>query len=125
MPNKFTIADLDVIVCAYARCALWSSTGDDNEPLDSLYSFDDLAPVTIQSFKEDCTGFAQSNIELLQLSGMELEQIGHDFWLTRNHHGAGFWDRNLGVTGEKLSELARVYGEVCLYIGDDGLVYEG
>ena len=125
MTNKFTIKDLDVIVCAYARCALWSSTDDNEEPLDSLYSFCDLAPTTIQSFKEDCTGFAQSNIELLQLSGMELEQIGHDFWLTRNGHGAGFLDRNLGVTGEKLSDLARVYGEVYLYIGDDGLIYEG
>lgn len=124
MINKYTIADIDVIVRAYARCALWSSTGDDNEPLDCLYSFDDLAPVTIQSFKEDCTDFAQSNIELLQLSDMELEQIGHDFWLTRNGHGAGFWDRNLGATGDKLSELAQVYGEVYLYIGDNGLIYD-
>lgn len=125
MTNKFTIADIDVIVQAYARCALWSSTDGNWEPLDSLYSFCDLAAGTIQSFKEDCTGFAQSNIELLQLSDMELEQIGHDFWLTRNGHGAGFWDRDLGESGEKLTEKARVYGEVYLYIGDDGLVYEG
>lgn len=124
MPNKFTIADLDVIVCAYARCALWSSTGDDNEPLDCLYSFDDLAPTTIQGFKEDCTDFAQSNIELLQSVDMELEQIGHDFWLTRNGHGAGFWDRNLGATGDKLTELAQVYGEVYLSVCDDGLIYQ-
>jgi len=124
MTNKFTIADIDVIVCAYARCALWSSTDDNGEPLDSLYSFDDLAPTTIQSFKEDCTGFAQSNIELLQSVDMELEQIGHDFWLTRNRHGAGFWDRNLGVTGEKLTELADVYGSVNLYIGDDVMIHQ-
>jgi len=84
MANKFTIADIDVVVCAYARCALWSSTDNNGEPLDGLYSFDDLAPETIQSFKEDCTDFAQSNIELLQSVDLELEQIGHDFWLTRN-----------------------------------------
>ena len=125
MTNKFTIKDLDVIVCAYACCALWSSTDDDGEPLDSLYSFDDLSPDTIQSFKEDCTGFAQSNVELLQSVDMELEQIGHDFWLTRNRHGAGFWDRNLGATGDKLTEQAREYGEIYLYVGDDGLVYQG
>jgi hypothetical protein len=96
------------------------------EPLDGLYSFDDLAPATIQSFKEDCTDFAQSNTELIHSSNMELEQVGHDFWLTRNGHGAGFWDRNLGVTGDKLSEAATVYGTYggCdLYVGDDGLIY--
>lgn len=25
--------------------------------------------------------------------GASLEQVGHDFWLTRQGHGAGFWDR--------------------------------
>ena len=27
------------------------------------------------------------------LSDNQIEQAGHDFWLTRNGHGAGFWDR--------------------------------
>lgn len=35
---------------------------------------------------------------------------GHDLWLTRNGHGAGFWDRGLGALGERLSEAAKGYG---------------
>jgi hypothetical protein len=27
------------------------------------------------------------------ISDDNIEQAGHDFWLTRNGHGAGFWDR--------------------------------
>lgn len=32
--------------------------------------------------------------------------FGHDFWLTRNGHGSGFWDRSeLGELGEQISAL--------------------
>lgn len=40
------------------------------------------------------------------------EQHGHDFLLTRNHHGAGFWDR--GYTNDMadtLTENAQAFGE--------------
>lgn len=48
---------------------------------------------------------------------------GHDFWLTRNGHGCGFWDRDLGEIGDKLTEAAKKFGEVNLYVGDDGFVH--
>ena len=51
-----------------------------------------------------------------------LEALGHDFWLTRNGHGAGFWDRGLGELGDRLTGLAKPYGTVDLYITDDGKV---
>ena len=54
---------------------------------------------------------------------MEPAQAGHDFWLTRNRHGAGFWDRGLGERGQRLTDAAHVYGESYLSIGDDGKVY--
>ena len=37
-------------------------------------------------------------------------RAGHDFWLTRSGHGAGFWDRGLGALGDRLSDAARAYG---------------
>lgn len=36
---------------------------------------------------------------------------GHDFWLTRRGHGAGFWDRGLGDLGKRLSEAANACGD--------------
>lgn len=31
-------------------------------------------------------------VPVFGFSFSECERIGHDFWLTRNGHGAGFWD---------------------------------
>ena len=39
------------------------------------------------------------------------ELAGHDFALTRNGHGTGFWDRGLGEMGDMLSEECKPYGE--------------
>lgn len=51
-------------------------------------------------------------------------QAGHDFWFTRNGHGAGFWDGDwLEEVGERLTATSKIFGEVELYVGDDGLVY--
>lgn len=47
------------------------------------------------------------------------EQHGHDFALTRNHHGAGFWDRGYGDVGDRLTEAAQAYGEHSV-LTDDG-----
>ena len=39
------------------------------------------------------------------------ELAGHDFALTRNGHGAGFWDRGLGEMGDMLTKECEPYGE--------------
>lgn len=44
------------------------------------------------------------------------ECIGHDFILTRNHHGAGFWDRGLGDLGDRLTKASDPYGTIDLDI---------
>jgi hypothetical protein len=50
--------------------------------------------------------------------------VAHDFWLTRNHHGAGFWDGDYPEPlGKQLTELAHSYGECELYVGDDSKIY--
>lgn len=114
-----------IFIREYMVCALWSSTGDDGEPLDANYSIDDMAADTRDAMTADCHDFLDSNTQLL--AGILMReppgQAGHDFWLTRNGHGAGFWDRGLGEVGRKLTEAAKVYGSQDLYIGDDGKIY--
>ena len=113
----------------YVECALWSScdlyTG---RRLDELgaeavadETFDDMA-CDVWRFLATCWGDVWEDFEI-DLSGIEPEQLGHDLWLTRNRHGAGFWDRGLGEIGDKLTELAHSYGGITLYIGDDGKIY--
>lgn len=96
----------------------------------------DVAPSALQSMIEDCTRFQQVNAALLAeaysrpgYAGSDYtaeEMAGHDFWLTRNGHGAGFWDRSplkAGDLGERLSTASKLAGESDLYTGDDGGVY--
>jgi len=49
---------------------------------------------------------------------------GHDYWLTRNGHGAGFWDGDWPEPyAAQLDDSAHAYGTVELYVGDDGKIY--
>lgn len=112
---------LDKFIAAYVECALWSSTDDDGEPLDSNYSADNIAPESLREMIEDCRAFQAD--QLADLADISLEQAGHDFWLTRNRHGAGFWDRGLGDVGQRLTKAAHIWGSVDLYVGDDGRIY--
>ena len=123
--------NLDEFVHAYMVCAMWSSTDEHGEPLDAVFSPDDISDETRASMLEDCKDFAESNAADLaeycarmgneQWSGEQ--RAGHDFWLNRNGHGAGFWDRGLDALGERLSDAAKVYGSHDLYAGDDGWIY--
>lgn len=120
----------DVELAQYIETALWSSTDDDGSPLDDNYGPDDLAPEALESMRTDVVGFIESaNPDALAFWEAELGagQVGHDFWLTRNRRGAGFWDRfsrGIGAAyGDVLTHEAQVYGESYLYVGDDGKVY--
>lgn len=123
--------ELDAFTQAYLECALWSSTdnADDSggKPLDENYEVDDIAVETLMEAKRECEDFQEANEELLSQAyehpGYDEESAGHDFWLTRNGHGAGFWDRGLGEIGEALSKACEPYGGVDLYVGDDGKIY--
>lgn len=115
--------NIDTILQHYMIAALWSSTGDDDTPLDDKYGISDISPETVAKMRADVETFVRENEALLVESGQSEEQIGHDFWLTRNGLGAGFWDRGLGEVGDKLSDACRAYPEVDLCVGDDGRIY--
>ena len=130
--------NFDAFFRAYVDAALWSTQGPSEDPfacenLADLFDVDDLAPACAQSLRETCTDFCKANHADLQdyCARMRNEQwsgeerAGHDFWLTQNGHGAGFWDRGLDDLGQRLTKAAQVYGSIDLYPGDDGLIYGG
>ena len=111
---------MDKFTEAYIECALWASTDEEGEPLD-MYQDIDIAPESLAAMVADCEAFQRDNAD--DLAELDDGQAGHDFWLTRNGHGAGFWDRGLGELGDRLSKAAHVYGSSDLYVGDDGTIY--
>jgi hypothetical protein len=116
------------MVQQYVETALWSSPNDRyeldegyGEMLDADFDVSDVDDDTVRQFEQDCAAFFDQNAD--DLAEMGPGQAGHDFWLTRNHHGDGFWDRGLGERGDRLTDAAHAFGEVALYVGDDGRVH--
>jgi hypothetical protein len=118
------MAKLDAFTRQYIETALWSTTdnSDDSggEPLDKNYSASDIAPETMELMIEDCADFQERYIELLSNSGIDDGQAGHDFWLSREGHGTGFFDESTidEEFQDPLQEAAESYGGFDLYLGD-------
>lgn len=108
---------------AYIEALHFTETGPDSD----IESECTLSPASVLKCERDCVLFVDQLIEnrlfKKALDIMTPEQIGHDFWLTRNGHGAGFWDRDNGELGDKLSAIAHSFGECYAYQGDDNLIH--
>lgn len=116
-----TIDDFDAFHKAYMGCALWTCTDEFDQPLDAVYEISDIVQASQDDMKEDCKQFIEGN--LVNLATLDAEQCGHDFWLSRCGHGAGYFDRGYGKIGDDLQAAARVWGSSDLYVGDDGELY--
>ncbi len=112
------------MVDAYLTCALWSSNDDDGNPIDDDHDIRDVSRDSRKKAEKDCADFMRKAEKYFDDDDTaDDEQIGHDFWLTRNGHGAGFWDRdNLYKNGDDLTKVAEKFGEKYVYVGDDGKV---
>lgn len=121
--------ELDDFTAAYLECALWSSHawGEDGEDLGNLddeYGIYDFAPEALAQAVKECRDFRDLCLKEIGpdcFAEWSDEQAGHDFWLTRNGHGAGFWDRGL-KHGDELSKWAKSFGS-CDLMAYDGKVY--
>lgn len=126
-----TKISLDSFTQAYVEAMLWSSTDDNDVPLDRNYSINDIAPEAMERIKADCEKFQAEAGELIEADTCsrgghgysQFEQAGHDFWLTRNGHGAGFWDGDWPMNGDLLTQVSKSFGEVNPYVGDYGKIY--
>lgn len=116
-----TEADRDAFFTQYVETLLWSESDDNGVSLDDTYGADDVAAESVTEMRAECDDFVSANAA--DLTGIDAGQAGHDFALTRNGHGAGFWDRGLGALGDRLSDAAKVYGTQGLSAGDDGVLY--
>lgn len=85
--------------------------------------FGDLAPAALPRIIADCNKF-RDDAKIVACIGDKDPQAGHDFWLTRNGHGAGFWDGDWPEPDATyLDARSATFGNVDSYVGDDGLIY--
>lgn len=87
------------------------------------YTVEGIDDVSGAEFVEQVADFCHAMCRIIQDKELRAGTVGHNFVLTRNHEGAGFWDLGLGSAGEELTGHAHPYGECGLYVGDDGGLY--
>lgn len=118
-----------------------TNIGDDDDRDDEETDLDRLIKVQSNMNKKSFTGFLQTDIDVdsrIQtyvdikkfiknigvdayneaITENDLFQFGMDFWLSRNGHGAGFFDHSYD-NEQILMDNARKMKEVDLYLGDD------
>lgn len=109
----------------YIETALWASNPLD-VPDEPPMCVGDLAPETLAAMRADCHRFchlmksyiAEENLEYRQDDDY-LGAFAHDFWLTRNREGAGYWDGDyVEPAASVLTRCAHDFGEFTLYYGD-------
>lgn len=111
----------------YLECLLWcgvfKETDEGPEDRGELYDEAEIDNAAMKEIVEDCAAFYEVNAEamaiLIEHHNTDWGRMGHDFYLSRNGHGTGFWDRGYGEMGDMLHKEAKVYGSFTLFVGQD------
>lgn len=109
--------NVDAVLESYLETLLWV-----DEELDGR-AIIDIAPESVQKAKKDVELFISKINENPQAQeeaeAYDDKSLGHNLALSRNGHGAGFFDEY----NDTLQDIARGMGESDIYIGDDGILY--
>lgn len=116
----FSKRDAETFTQAYTEALIWSSDDDSEEWAEATVSEGLKTQAGIE-----CRAFLYRAAVYIDAEPTQpgMVRAGHDFALTRNGHGAGFWDGDWPVYGRLLTKISESFGGVDLYIGDDGLIY--
>lgn len=107
--NIETTTNENIFIDAYFEAITFTEFGDIgqpqlSEPLDADF---------IRESVIDCLAFYSRARSYL--SDDNIGQAGYDFWMTRQGHGTGFWDRSEmygEYPSEYLTKVANSFGEV-------------
>lgn len=127
------IAINDTAIDQLFETLLWQAAGDyeTGEHLDTL-GFErsdidrDSQNALIGQFQSFIMNNEQDLHSYMEHTGRAMDDVAHDYILTANGHGAGFWDRCYcgdDDAADRLSDNARADGDIDVYIGDDGNLY--
>jgi hypothetical protein len=114
--NRLNIND---ILSNYLEAAFW--TEEEQNPELQSKTINDVDQASLQKTKNDIMQFLRMALQQAreELKTYDSKSVGHNLWLSRNGHGAGFFDDN----NDKLQNIARNMKSSDLYVGDDGKVY--
>jgi len=105
----------------YVEALFFTEVTPDSEESMQGKDVDDISFSLARQMIRDCKVFGTAHGRDIDSA---YESAGHDFWLTRNGHGAGFWDGDWPKEeGERMDATSKAFGSCEIYAGDDGLLY--
>lgn len=110
---------LDAFTTGYLEAIEWLVDDEDRNKVTGFH------PDTIQQSKKECEDFIRENREDLKTyvaSDRSMCHAGHDFWLSRNGHGTGFWDRGSHPVFDSLHQAAKLKGEMNIFVDANGKI---
>ena len=125
----FSPSGLSDFATGYLECAEWTDLESLSERWleetgTEMPEIQGWSPDAIKQAVDDCTAFESSNAEDLAtyyaISGRNEGSAGHDFWLSRNGHGAGYFDRGNDPVFDRLQSAARTWSSRDVYVSDSG-----
>ena len=115
------------MVAGYIEAMQFSTVHNDNGDYLEDYELSDEAR---QAAVIACSRFLEKHGNDLEVvRGMFIdysyEKAGNDLFLTREGHGTGFWDRDLGHYSDVFTKYCESINVCDPYLGDDNLIYMG
>ena len=133
------LTSVNPTVRALAETILWSSSDENGIPLDRNYTVENINQECLDRLYSEYNQFIdKAESEITEAVGSIWNSIDdfydtmqptenqteHDFILTRNGHGAGFWDGDwMECVSGILTDAAKQFPEITAIPGDDGKVY--
>lgn len=110
--------NLDEFTQSYVEALLWSETDDDGDNYDKNYDIRHIDEESLKGIIEECKLFQLENWDRIQSN---LSMAGHDFMMTRQGHGVGFWEKGdwPEEDGEILTQKCKEHGETNTYVEND------
>lgn len=122
-PSDFGLAFLPEVEFSY--CEAIHFTEDHSEDTDgdiSNLDFSEDSLKTVHNVCQKALKFLYEKFPTFELTQKTCELFGHDLWLTRNGHGAGFWDGDWDENiGDVMTKYCQTLHENYVY-GDNGTI---
>lgn len=126
-------AEFNAFHSAYIEALFFRETiGGDGNPLDSDYDSSDLSKRSETKIRHDCLAFYAMNHKTIQHGAAPMGQYydgatdairkaaygGHDFYMTRQGHGVGFWESEWSIAdpNQTLDKAATQFHEFHTWI---------
>lgn len=115
--------NFDEFFSGYLEAALFNSTDDDDRPLDHCFEVKDFSDDAKWVLEGHARSFWSRTWYFVEHEDGErsMKDLGYDFWMTQNGHGAGFWDGDWPVYGDMLTKLSKCYPEMTLTVEEGKL----